>query len=468
MNQLGIKVLAVDDNDELLYALESILSEAGFQVITATNGDDALKIAANESPEIILLDVQMPGKDGLEVTRILKADESLRYIPIILVTAKDGLDDIVRGLDEGADGYIKKPFQKEELLARVRAMMRTRSLYLELQNSEKTASDLRAKVVERYKFSNIIGKSDALQRIFDLIGKIKDSSASVLVTGESGTGKELIAHAIHYNSPRKSGPFIIQNCSAFNENLLESELFGHVKGSFTGAAKDKQGLFQAADGGTFFMDELGEMSMPLQVKLLRVLQDGTFIPVGDTKSKKVDVRIIGATHRDLGTLVKQGAFREDLYYRLNVVNIRIPPLRERTVDIPLLIEHFLGEYAKKNRTPIKKLAPATLKLLVDFSWPGNVRQLQNEIERLALMSGSDTSIGPEFVSPEVTSGNGSANSMSAERSGKLKEALENLERNLIVAALERTGGNKSEAARELGISRSNLISKVQSYGLEES
>ncbi len=306
-----------------------------------------------------------------------------------------------------------------------------------------------------------------MQEVFSLIEKVSDSDVPVLISGESGTGKELVAQAIHYNSPRKANPLVVQNCSAFNENLLESELFGHVKGAFTGAIRDKQGLFETANGGSFFLDELGEMSPALQVKLLRVLQDGTFIPVGGNTIKKVDVRIIAATNRDLREMVSKGTFREDLYYRLNVVNIKLPPLRERRVDIPLLVDFFLSTNSQKSGREKKLVADDLLLVLSDYPWPGNIRELQNEVERLVLMSGTSKEITVDLISPHIFHKRDSQSEDALiAKTGRLREAMDNLERQMITATLERLNGNKSEAARELGISRSNLISKVHSYGLD--
>jgi transcriptional regulator with PAS, ATPase and Fis domain len=294
----------------------------------------------------------------------------------------------------------------------------------------------------------------------------------VLITGESGTGKEVVATALHAHGLRKDKPFVVQNCSAFNENLLESELFGHVRGAFTGAVRDKQGLFEVADGGTFFLDELGEMSPALQVKLLRVLQDGTFMPVGGTKQKQVDVRIIAATNRNLEEMVAKGAFREDLYYRLNVVNLRLPPLRERLGDVPLLVDSFLGKLSRKTGMPKKSVSPEAMVALETFSWPGNIRQLENELQRAQVMSGKDGAIDIGCLSPSVASAANNVDSRiaravePADAEVKLKDALDSVERNMIAAALNRCGGNKSEAARQLGISRSNLIAKAQSFGIE--
>jgi DNA-binding NtrC family response regulator len=336
-----------------------------------------------------------------------------------------------------------------------------------------------------------IGKSAAMQSLYHIMSKVVESDVPVLITGDSGTGKEVVANALHANGPRRDKSFVVQNCSAFNENLLESELFGHVKGAFTGAVRDKQGLFEVADGGTFFLDELGEMSPALQVKLLRVLQDGTFMPVGGTKQKKVDVRIIAATNRDLEGMVKKGTFREDLYYRLNVVNLQLPRLCDREGDIPRLVEFFLAKMASKSGRPKRSIAREAMLALERYSWPGNIRQLENELQRAEVMSGKADVITLDCLSPHVVSGavvwpagsTASEVSIAAEHvsaapaghpvggtdasgEGKLKDAIEALERELITAALARCDGNKSEAARQLGISRSNLIAKAQSFGIE--
>lgn len=460
----AVKILVVDDSAEALFALEQMLREQGYEVLTAGSAGEALKKIESGRPDLILSDVFMPGVDGFELTRRIKTDPAWRYIPVVLLTAKSDLEDVIRGLEEGADDYIRKPFNAQELMARLKAALRVRRLYGELKKASAVNQELQGKLSGRFSFDKIIGKSAVMQEVFNLIEKIKDADCPVLISGESGTGKELVASALHYNSPRRAKRLVVQNCSAFNENLLESELFGHVKGAFTGALHDKEGLFEAADGGTFFLDELGEMSPALQAKLLRVLQDGTFIPLGGTTLRKVDVRILAATNRDLRDMVSKGLFREDLYYRLNVVNIKLPPLRERRVDIPLLVDHFLDEQARKTGKPKRKLDSTALKALSDYSWPGNIRELQNEIERLCLLADDSGEIGKELLSPHILAvlrpGFGCA------AHGKLKEAVDQLERELISAALKRTGGNKSEAARELGISRSNLISKVQEYGLE--
>lgn len=339
------------------------------------------------------------------------------------------------------------------------------TLHLEITSRENRIKELNKELGSRYKYDSMIGKSKPMQTLYGLLDKIKAADSTVLVMGDNGTGKELIAKAIHYNSARKDKPFVIQNCSAFNDNLLESELFGHVKGSFTGAIRDKKGLFEMADKGTFFLDEIGDTSPTMQVKLLRVLQEGTFTPVGATESRKVDTRIIAATNRNLKEMVESGTFREDLYYRLNVINIRVPPLRERKEDIPLLSEFFLNK-AQSGQAK-KVLTKRALEKLYDYAWPGNVRELQNEMERVVVLSGIETKITADMLSPKILEAAEKGKVQGARVMGKLKDALEELEREMIKEGLRRTGWNKSKLAKELGISRAGLIMKVEKYGLDK-
>ena len=320
-----------------------------------------------------------------------------------------------------------------------------------------------------YRFEDIIGRSGPMQEIFKLLEKVSNSEATVLINGESGTGKELVARAIHSNGPRRHGPFVVQNCSAFNDNLLESALFGHMRGSFTGAMRDKKGLFEVADGGTFFLDEVGDMSPALQVKLLRVLQEGTFLTVGGTQPKEVDVRVIAATHKDLGEMVKRGEFREDLYYRINVIRVMLPALRERRDDLPLLVDHFLRKHLREGQRA-RGLAPDAMALLGMYAWPGNVRELENEMERLLVLGGDLELLPAELISSRIRDAvvpGASPLLATARVTGKLHEAVETLEREMIHQGLLRTGNNKSRLARELGISRSNLILKIAKYGLDK-
>ena len=335
-----------------------------------------------------------------------------------------------------------------------------------LDDSKSKVDELSRELGQRYGFDNMIGKSLPMQELYRLLDRVCDSDTTVLIQGENGTGKELIAKALHYNSRRKSKKFVVVNCGAFNENLLESELFGHVKGSFTGAMKDKKGLFEAADGGTLFLDEVGDTSMPMQVKLLRVLQEGTFTPVGSTEGKRANVRVLAATNRNLVEMVKDGDFREDLYYRLNVINVAVPPLRERKEDIPVLTNFFLEKFAKSTNSPKKELSKSCLECLMNHEWPGNVRELENEVERLCVLAGDHKDLIEDFLSPRIRQ-SGRKNFPGLRVSGNLKDALDELEKQMILEGLERTGWNKSKLAKELGISRAGLITKVQKYQLEK-
>lgn len=341
------------------------------------------------------------------------------------------------------------------------------TLHLELSAREDRIRELNKELGSRYKYDNMIGKSKPMQGLYAMLDKVKTTDSTVLVQGENGTGKELIAKSIHFNSRRRDKQFVEINCSGMVDTLLETELFGHMKGSFTGALRDKKGLFEVADKGTFFLDEIGDTSPSMQVKLLRVLQEGTFTPVGAVETKRVDVRIIAATNRDLRAMVAEGTFREDLYYRLNVIGIRVPSLRERKEDIPLLADFFLQKECEKLGVPKKSLSKRALEKLYDFPWPGNVRQLQNEMQRLVVLTGDETRIQQEALSPVILEVTDKAKTQGARLQGKLKDAIEELERDMIREGLRRVGWNKSKLAKELGISRAGLIMKVEKYGLDK-
>lgn len=462
-------ILLVDDHEDALYAGKRMLEHAGYKVITAVDGEEAFKTIKEQKPDLILLDIMMPKVDGLEVTRRLKHDRDLKYIPLILLTAKSSLDDIVEGLDAGADGYIIKPFKPEELLARIKSALRMRTLYKDLKVSLDLNERLVREASDKYSDKNIIGESKAMKDVLSLVAKVSQADAPVLISGPSGTGKELIARSIHYNSNRRNAPFVAKNCAAFSEQILESELFGHVKGSFTGAIKDHKGLFESADKGTLFLDELGEMPLHLQAKLLRVLQEGLIMPIGSTEEFSVDVRIVAATNKDLHSMVALGKFREDLYYRLNVVQLELPSLHERMEDIPLLVTYFLDRAYQKRGGLRKHLSREVLDLFMSHTWPGNIRELENEIERMLILSGPEIELGIDLLSKNLMSKQGieiNKPSLKLGDSVDLKTAISDLEREMIKQSLERTKGNKSTSAKELGISRSSLISKVQEYELE--
>jgi two-component system, NtrC family, response regulator HupR/HoxA len=335
-----------------------------------------------------------------------------------------------------------------------------------LNDQEDTVKELSKQLTNRYSFGNMVGKSNAMQALYKLLERVADSEATILIQGENGTGKELISKALHFNSRRKKNKFLAVNCGAFNENLLESELFGHAKGSFTGAVKDKKGLFEEADQGTLFLDEIGETSMAMQVKLLRVLQDGSFTPVGTNQMKRSNVRVLAATNRDLTRMVKEGTFREDLYYRLNVINVTVPALRDRNEDIKLLADHFLQSYSKETKKPLKTLSAKCLERMMNFNWPGNVRQLENEIERLCVLSGDDLEISDEFLSqPILDAGKKAGGNFNL--TGKLKDAMEEVEKQMIMDGLNKHRFNRSKVAKELGMSRAGLIMKIEKYGLDK-
>ena len=340
------------------------------------------------------------------------------------------------------------------------------AFHTEISKREERITALNSELGNRYSYHSMIGKSKPMQELYGLLDKIKTSESTVLIQGENGTGKELIAKAVHFNSPRKDAQFVTVNCSAFNENLLDSELFGHVKGSFTGAIKDKKGLFEVANRGTLFLDEIGDMSLTMQVKLLRVLQEGTFIPVGGVEQRKVDVRVLAATNKDLKEMIEMGTFREDLYYRVNVINIHVPALRERKEDIPVLLDHFLVRACKEKGLKLKSFAKRAYEKIFDYSWPGNVRELENEIERLVVLSGDEEKISAETLSARIRDF-GAQKIQGVRISGKLKDALEELEKTMIREGLRRTKWNKSRLAKELGISRAGLIMKVEKYGLDK-
>jgi transcriptional regulator with PAS, ATPase and Fis domain len=339
----------------------------------------------------------------------------------------------------------------------------------EITKRENQIQELSSQVGEKYRYHSMIGKSKKMQQIYALLEKISNSESSVLIQGDNGTGKELVAKAVHYYSFRKDKMFLAVNCSAFNDNLLDSELFGHVKGAFTGAVKDKKGLFETANGGTLFLDEIGDTTLSMQVKLLRVLQEGTYLPVGATAPKKVDVRIVAATNKNLKEMMAKGEFREDLYYRINVINIGLPSLKERHEDIPLLMDYFLKKRCDEGGKPLKTFSKKCMEKLLNYPWPGNVRELENEVERLVVLSGDEKAIGPENLSPRIfdwgTASEPAFKGVNTE--GSLKEAQEQLEIMMIREGLKRCNFNKSKLAKELDISRASLIMKVDKYGLDK-
>lgn len=446
-------ILVVDDDESLSRIIEYQLKEEGYRVIVSNDGPTGLARVKEEKIALAIIDLQMPGMGGMDTLK--EARKIDRDLVMIMITAYGTIETAVAAMKLGAYDYITKPFNKDELKMAVAKALEMRRLRSENVH-------LRQELKERYGFRNIIGASPKMQEVYDLVSQVAGSDISVLILGETGTGKELVARAIHYNSPRRNGPFVILNCAAIPDELLESELFGHVKGAFTGAIRDKAGKFEAADTGTIFLDEIGELKGGLQAKLLRVLQDQEFDKVGGTKPIKVDTRIVSATNKDLEAEAREGQFREDLYYRLNVVSIKLPPLRERREDVPLLTNHFLKKHSPK-KTP-KKLAPETLDLLMKYDWPGNVRELENVIER-AIVLGKDKEILPGDLPQKI---------QNLEKHRKVVVldvpdtgvALDEVEKELILTALKRTGGNQTRAARFLGISRSALLYRMEKHSLE--
>ncbi len=351
------------------------------------------------------------------------------------------------------------------------------TFHQEISKREARIMDLNSELGNKYRYHNLIGKSKKMQQVYHLLSKVSNSESTILIQGENGTGKEMVAKAVHYNSSRKDAVFMAVNCSAFNDNLLDSELFGHVKGSFTGAIKDKKGVFEVANGGTLFLDEIGDTSPSMQVKLLRILQEGTYMPVGATQPKKVNVRVVAATNKNLKEMIAKGEFREDLYYRINVINVALPSLRERQEDIPVLMDFFLQKKCEEAGMPLKSFSKKCLEKMLDHTWPGNVRELQNEVERLVVLAGEEKNITPDMLSARIFesadanaghgNGGGSAFLKGVNTNGSLKDALEELEILMIREGLKRTGFNKSKLAKELGISRAGLIMKVEKYGLDK-
>jgi two-component system NtrC family response regulator len=432
--------------------IEYSLIEHGYDVHAAANGEEGLARFGKERCDAVITDITMPGMSGMEVLdRIQRESPGL---PVIIITAYGTIESAVEAMRRGAFDYITKPFNRDELRITLERALKMRRL--EQENAE-----LRAAVIERHRFEGIIGSSASMHAVLDLAARVAGSDATVLITGESGTGKEVLAKGIHYTGSRHDGPFIAVNCAAIPETLIESELFGHIKGSFTGAVRDKEGKFELADGGTLFLDEIAELRIDLQAKILRALQERTVDPVGGNKPVPVDARIIAATNRDLERAVKEGAFREDLFYRLSVVTLHMPPLRERREDILLLAEHFLKKFSRGASVPVDAGALAAL---TAYGWPGNVRELENMMERAFVLKRGD-GITLADLPDKISKGGGSPSDIIL----NLPEegiSLEELERTLISRALEKHKGNQTRAAEYLGITRPTLIYRMEKHGLK--
>lgn len=454
------KILVADDEPSMREFLDILLKKEGYQVSLASNGEEVVRLVERDLFDLILLDIRMPKLDGISVLKKVKAFSPETIV--IMITAFASADTAIQAMREGAYDYITKPFKVDE----IRLIIRNA---LEKKHLQKENVLLKEAVKERFRFGNIIGQSPKMQSLYDLLEKVAPTKTNVLITGESGTGKELVAKAIHYNSPRKDKPFVTLNCGAIPEALIESELFGHMKGAFTDAIATKKGLFEVADEGTLFLDEISELPLLMQVKLLRVLQDREFKRVGGTEDIRVDVRIIAATNKDLEEAVKvHRSFREDLYYRLNVIEVKLPPLRERKEDIRLLAEHFIKKYSDELGKRITQIAPGALQALLEYDYPGNVRELQNIIERaVALESGEELSERNviSYLDRHSPIKKGWFDLELPSEGIDLERVVEEVERTLLLKALERTKGIKKKAAELLGINFRSMRYRLEKYGL---
>ncbi len=456
------KILVVDDEESIREFFEIMLKREGYQVLSASNGKEGLEQLKKHQVDLIISDIQMPEMSGMELLAQVKEQDP--EMPVVMITAFGSTDTAVEAMKLGASDYLQKPFKLDEVKLIIAKALEER--VLKLENAQ-----LRKELGSKYAFDNIIGGAPPMLRIYEMVRRIAHTKSSVLIMGESGTGKELIARAIHYNGPLKDRPFVTVNCGAIPENLMESEMFGHRKGSFTGAIADKKGLFEVANTGTIFLDELGELPLTMQVKLLRVIQEGTFKRVGGTEDIHVDVRIISATNKNLDTEVKAGRFREDLFYRLNVIHIQSPPLRERREDIVMLANHFLEKFSKILGIDIKKISNEAMDRLKTYHYPGNVRELENIIERTVALEPSQMilpeSLPRHLLETPAPAGNLDANKIEidVEKGIELEALVADFERALLVRALQQAGGIKKRAAKLLKISFRSMRYRVDKYGL---
>jgi two-component system, NtrC family, response regulator HydG len=447
------RILVVDDEESIRIMLRAVLEEEGYEIIEAADGPEAVKAVEQDPLDLILLDIRMTTMDGIETLTEIRKISPL--VPVLMMTAYATVKTAVEALKAGAFEYLAKPLDIEELKILVQKALE----YYRLREENLT---LKERLGSRFDFSRIIGKGRKMKELFDFLAQVAPSEATVLILGESGTGKELVANAIHHNSPRTQQPFVKVACAALPETLLESELFGHEKGAFTGAIARREGRFQTAHRGTIFLDEVGEMSQAIQTKLLRVLQEREFEPVGSSRTVKVDVRVIAATNKDLNNEIKEERFRADLFYRLNVIPIHLPPLRERKEDIPALANHFLSLYREKNKKVIKEITPKALDLLIRYDWPGNIRELENCLERAVIVARGDL-IAPVDLPPAIQNlppGKGDTEILFP-----AGISLQEAEKALILKTLEDAGGNRSRAAEILGINRRTLQMKLKEYGM---
>jgi DNA-binding NtrC family response regulator len=459
MSKANGTVLIIDDDAEIRESIQMLLTSEGLSTAVAVDGEEGLRKVEENMYDAVLLDLMLPGKSGMDIHKDLKRVDPT--LPVLIITAMAGVETAVMAIKEGCFDYLTKPWDNDKLLVSVANAIKQRHLLSE-------NAHLRRALRERYDYSNIIGKSDKISQVLDLVSQVAPSRSTVLIQGESGTGKELIAKAIHLKSSRSEKAFIAVNSGSMPVDLLESTLFGHVRGAFTSAVSAKKGLFEAADQGTIFFDEIGTIGLETQAKMLRVIQEREFMRLGGIDTIKVDVRIIAATNVDLGELVQEGRFREDLYYRLNVINIQLPPLRARREDIPLLAEFFIKKYCQENEKPQYRINSDALKSLMDYHWPGNVRELENVIERAVVLAQTETidrSLLPEaVVSP--SSKFATLSSFAFAKESSLFDIMDTIEKRVIVEMLERCGWSQTEAADRFRIPLSTLNQKVKRYGIE--
>jgi DNA-binding NtrC family response regulator len=450
------RILIIDDETAIRESLDTLLTLEGFSVSMAGDGPSGLELLSRNEYDLLLLDLALPGESGIDLLpRIVDMQPNL---PVIMITAYGTVGNVVDAIRAGAENFVQKPWDNEKLLADIRAAVAR-------HRAEEEVVQLKRTLKQRYNFENIVGKSEPMLSLFDLIAQVAPSRSTVLLQGESGTGKELIAKALHANSPRRDRPFVPVNTGAVPSELLESTLFGHVKGAFTSAVTAKKGLFEVANGGTLFLDEIGTMGMDMQAKILRVLQDRRFMHLGGVQEIQVDVRIIAATNVNLQEAVREGRFREDLFYRLNVICLELPPLRSRREDIPLLAAHFLKFYADENGTEVPSLSPEAMRVMMDYEWPGNVRELENAMERGVVLATSRT-ISPDLLPTQLTGSTYSASLLDHQPNASLFDLMEEIERRIISDRLERCHWNQTEAAEYFKIPLSTLNQKIKRLNVE--
>jgi len=453
-----MRILIVDDEEVLRDVLDAVLRREGFDIVSAATGEEALsKLDGGEEIDLVILDVMLPGISGIDTLRAIRISNPA--LPVIVITAFSSIDGAIEAMKQGAFHYIPKPFKNEEVVITVNKALEQRRLSSENER-------LKAELTEKYSYSNIIGKSETMRKVFDLIRLAAPSRSNILIFGESGTGKELVAKAIHHASPRARNAFVTVNSGSLPPELLESSLFGHMKGAFTGAIATKRGLFEVADGGSIFLDEIGNINLETQAKLLRVIQEKEFMRLGSVETLKVDVRIIAATNADLQKLMAESKFREDLFYRLNVITLQLPPLRRRREDIPLLVQHFLQKYSDENKRKVREVTADAMRVLMDHSWPGNVRELENTIERAVVLCTIDritTELLPDYLRYPMRT---DQPAMVVPQDGiSLKDAVSNYERTMILQSLELANGVQKRAAELLQVKPSTLNEMMKRLGI---